>query len=439
MRARGASITDVIVLVVSAPEGVMPQTIESINHAKAAGVPIVVALNKIDRPDATEARVNQTLSQLADQGLNPVEWGGTTEVVRTSATKGIGIEQLLEILDLQAQINELKADFGGPARGTVVESRMEEGRGPVANVIVQDGELKVGDFIVVGRGYGRVRDMIDDRGERLKHVGPPTPVQISGFDALPDAGDKFYIVKSLKEAQDAAEQRRQRERQAQLAQPKVTLDSLFSQMAENQLKEIRIVLKADVQGSVDVIKAEAEKVSTSEVKVRVLHAAVGGITDSDVLLADASKAIIIGFNVIPSGKARSLSDQKGVEIRSYQVIYEITDDVRKAAEGLLAPEVRQEILGHAEVRRVFKVSKVGQIAGCYVTDGSIERSALIRVTRNGIVIENDRVLEQLKRVKDDAKEVKMGMECGMKIVGYDDIKEGDVLECYKRIEVKRTL
>jgi translation initiation factor IF-2 len=439
MRARGAKLTDVVVLVVSAPEGVMPQTIESINHAKAAGVPIVVALNKIDRPDATEARINQTLSQLAEQGLNPVEWGGSTEVIRTSATKGTGIDQLLEILDLQAQILELKADYGGPARGTVVEARMEEGRGAVANVIVQDGELKVGDFIVVGRGFGRVRDIIDDRGQRHKSVGPATPVQISGFDELPDPGDKFFIVDSLKEAAEAAEQRRARERQAQLAQPKVTLDSLFSQMAETAVKEIRIVLKADVQGSVDVIKNELEKIATSEVKTRVLHAAVGGITDSDVLLADASKAIIIGFNVIPSGKARNLAESKGVEIRSYQVIYEIMDDVRKAAEGLLAPELRQEILGHAEVRRVFKVSKVGTIAGCYVTDGTIERNALIRVTRNGVVIENDRVLEQLKRFKDDAKEVKAGMECGMKIAGYDDIKEGDILECYKKVEVKRSL
>jgi translation initiation factor IF-2 len=439
MRARGAALTDIVVLVVSAPEGVMPQTIESINHARAAKVPIVVALNKIDRPDATEARINQTLSQLAEQGLNPVEWGGTTEVVRTSATKGIGIEQLLEILDLQGQLLELKADFGGPARGTVVEARIEEGRGPVANVIVQDGELKVGDFIVVGRGYGRVRDILDDRGNRVKSAVPPTPVQISGFDELPDAGDKFYIVDSLKQAQEAAEQRRQRERQAQLAQPKVTLDSLFSQMKEAAVKEILVVLKADVQGSVDVIKAEIEKIQHAEVKARVLHAAVGGISESDVLLAHASNAVIIGFNVIPSNKARQLAEAKGVEIRTYEVIYEITDDIRKAAEGLLEPERRQEVLGHAEVRRVFKISKVGAVAGCYVTDGVIERNALIRVTRNGVVIENNRVLEQLKRFKDDAREVKAGNECGMKIVGYDDIKEGDVLECYKNVEVKRTL
>jgi translation initiation factor IF-2 len=265
------------------------------------------------------------------------------------------------------------------------------------------------------------------------------PVQVSGLDEVPDAGDRFFIVDSLKKAQEAAEQRRQRERHAQLAQPKVTLDNLFSQMKDKDLKEILIVLKAAEQGTVDVLKGEVEKVGTSEVKVRVLHAAVGGITESDVLLADASKAVIIGFNVIPSGKARQLADAKGIQIRTYDVIYNITDDVRKAAEGLLAPELRQEVLGHAEVRKVFKVTKVGAIAGCYVTDGIVQRDALIRVTRGGVVVENNRVLEQLKRFKDDAKDVRAGMECGMKIVGYDDIKEGDVLECYKNVEVKRTL
>jgi translation initiation factor IF-2 len=439
MRSRGAQVTDIVVLVVSAPEGVAPQTIESINHAKAAKVPIVVALNKIDRPDATDGKINQTLSELAAQGLNPSEWGGDTDVIRTSATKGIGIDKLLETLDLQGQMLDLKADYGGPARGTVVEARLEEGRGAVANVIVQDGELKVGDFIVIGRAFGKVRDIVDDRGQRHKSVGPAMPVQISGFDSLPDAGDKFYIVESLKQAQEAAEQRRQRERETQLAQPKVTLDSLLSQMKDASVKEILIVLKADVQGSVDVLKNEIERVGTKEVKVRVLHNAVGGISESDVLLADASRAIIIGFNVIASNKARQLAEAKGVEIRTYQVIYEITDDVRKAAEGLLEPERKTQILGHAEVRQVFRISKIGTIAGCYVTDGVVQRDALIRVTRNGVVIENDRVLEQLKRFKDDAKEVKANMECGMKIVGYDDIKDGDVLECYKNVEVKRTL
>ncbi|MBL8762285.1 MAG: translation initiation factor IF-2, partial [Phycisphaerae bacterium] len=439
MRSRGAKMTDVVVLVVSAPEGVMPQTIESIAHAKAANVPLVVALNKIDRADATEPQVQKTLRQLADAGLSPTEWGGDTEIVRVSAVTGQGIKELLEALDYQAQLLELKGDFGGDARGTVIEAKTEEGRGSVASLLVQQGTLKVGDFVVAGRAFGRVRDITDDRGQRVREAQPPAPVQISGLDVVSDAGDRFYVVDSLKKAQEAAEQRRHREREAQLAQPKVTLDNLFSQMSEKDVKEILVVLKAAEQGTVDVLRHECQKVGTSEVKVRVLHAAVGGITESDVLLADASKAIIIGFNVIPSGKARSLAEQKGVEIRTYEVIYHITDDLKKAAEGLLAPELRQEVLGHAEVRQVFKISKVGAIAGCYITDGTVQRDALIRVTRNGIVIENNRRLAQLKRFKDDAKDVRAGMECGMKIDGYDDIKEGDILECYKQVEIKRTL
>lgn len=439
MRARGAHVTDIVVLVIAADDGVMPQTIESISHAKAAKVPIIVALNKIDKAEATDGNIQRIMGQLAEHGLNPVEWGGQTEVVRTSALKNTGIQDLLEVLDLTAQMLELTSDFGGAARGTVIEARPEEGRGNVANILVQDGLLKVGDFIVLGRAFGRVRDITDDRGRRLKEASPPMPVQISGIDALPDAGDKFFVTDTLKKAEQAAEQRRERERHEQLAQPKVTLDSLFSQMAEVGLKEILVVLKADVQGSVDVIRNEIEKISSPEVKVRVLHAAVGGITESDVILAEASKAIIVGFNVIPSGKARRMSEDKGVEIRSYRVIYNITDDIRKAAEGLLAPDVREEVLGHAEVRQVFKITRVGAIAGCYVTDGTVERDAMIRVTRNDIVVEHDRKLEQLKRFKDDAKEVRAGMECGMKIAGYDDIKAGDIIECYKNVEVKRTL
>jgi len=441
MRSRGAKMTDVVVLVVSAPEGVMPQTIESINHAKAAGVPIVVALNKIDRPDATDAQIQKTLGELAKAGLNPVEWGGETEMIRTSATTGQGIPELLEVLDYQAQLLELKADFGGAAQGTVIESRMEEGRGAVANLLVQQGKLKVGDFVVMGRAHGRVRDITDDRGRRVREALPPVPVQISGIDTVCDAGDKFYVVESLKQAQEAAEQRVQRERHAQLAAPKLTLDSLFSQIqaSEGDTKEIRVILKTDQQGTVDVLKAECEKIKTDEVRVRVIDSGVGGITESNVLLGEASKAIVIGFNVVPSGKARQLAEQKGVEIRTYEVIYDITDDLRKAAEGLLAPEVREELLGHAEVRAVFKVTKVGNIAGCYVTDGMVQRDALIRVTRDGVVIESNRKLAQLKRVKDDAKEVRSGLECGMKIDGYDDIKVGDVIECYKKTEFKRTL
>jgi translation initiation factor IF-2 len=439
MRSRGANMTDVVVLVVGAPEGVMPQTVESINHAKAAKVPIVVALNKIDSPQATENQIQKIYGQLNEHGLNPVEWGGQIEVIKTSAVKGTGIKELLEILDLQAQLLEMKADTKGNARGRVVEAGRDEGRGPLATVMVQEGELSVGNFIVAGRAFGRVRDITDDQGKKIKTAGPSTPVQVSGLDEVPSAGDAFFITETLKQAQEAAEQRRQRDRAESLHQPKVTLDSFFSQMKDANVKEILIVLKADVQGSVDVIRNQIEKLSSGEVKVRVLHAAVGGIQESDVLLADASKAVIVGFNVIPSGKARTLADNKSVEVRTYQVIYDIIDDVKKAASGMLEPEIRQEILGHAEVRQVFKVTRVGTIAGCYVTDGLVQRDALIRVTRQGVVIENDRVLEQLKRFKDDAKDVKSGMECGMKIVGYDDIKEGDVLECYKKVEVKRTL
>ena len=439
MRSRGANVTDIVVLVVAADDGVMPQTKESISHAKAAGVPIIVALNKIDKPEATDSNIQRILGQLAEHGLNPTDWGGDTEIVRTSAIEDIGIQDLLEILDLQSEVLELKSDFAGPAQGTVIEAHPEPGRGNVANILVQEGQLSVGDFIVMGRAFGRVRDITDDRGKKLKSVLPPLPVQVSGINELPDAGDKFYCVGSLKEAERAAEQRRDRERETQLSQPKLTLDNMFSQIAERDLKEILVVLKADVQGSVDVLRSEIEKVGNDEVKVRVIHSAVGGITESDILLAEASRAIIIGFNVIANAKGRSLADDKGVEIRNYQVIYHIVEDMRKAVEGMLTPDIRQEVLGHAEVRQVFKVSKVGAIAGCYVTDGVVQRDAFIRVTRDDVIVEDNRKLEQLKRFKDDAKEVRANMECGMKIAGYDDIKEGDVLECYKNIEVKRTL
>ncbi len=439
MRSRGANVTDIVVLVVAADDGVMPQTIESISHSKAAGVPIIVALNKIDKEQATEANIQRILGQLAEHGLNPTDWGGDTEIVKTSAIKGTGIQELLEILDLQAEVLELKGDYSGQAQGTVIEARPEGGRGNVANILIQEGELNVGDFIVMGRAFGRVRDITDDRGNQLKSALPPMPIQISGINELPDAGDKFYCVGSLKEAEKAAEQRRERERLEQLAQPKVTLDSMSSQMADSELKEILVVLKADVQGSVDVLKSEIEKVSGDEVKVRVIHSAVGGITESDILLANASSAVIIGFNVIANAKGRTLAEAKRVEIRNYQVIYHIVEDMKKAAEGLLAPEIREEVLGHAEVRQVFKVSKVGAIAGCYVTDGIVQRDAFIRVTRDGVVVENNRKLDQLKRFKDDAKEVRANMECGMKVAGYDDIKEGDVIECYKSVEIKRTL
>jgi translation initiation factor IF-2 len=439
MRARGAKVTDIAILVVAADDGVMPQTIESITHAKAAEVPIVVALNKIDLPQSTDKNITRILGQLAEHGLNPVEWGGDVEVIRTSAVRGDGIQDLLDMLDYKAELLGLSADWGGNARGTVLEAQMEEGRGPVARVIVQEGMLSKGDFVVCGRGFGRVRDIVNDRGERITEAGPSTPVAISGIDALPDAGDKFFIVDSLKAAEQAADERRRLEREKELAAPKITLDNIFAHLAKGQKKELALVVKADVQGSVEALRTLLSRIGTDEVVVSVKQCGVGGINESDVTLAEATKAIIVGFNVTSSAKARAVAEAKGIEIRLYDVIYDLTDDVTKAASGLLTPELKLEVLGHAEVREVFRISKVGMIAGCYVTDGTVERNAQIRVTRGGIVVEKDRRLEQLKRFKDDVKEVRAGQECGMKIVGYDDIKAGDVLECYKTVQVARTL
>ena len=436
MRARGAKVTDIVVLVVAADDGVMPQTIESIAHAKAAGVPIVIALNKIDKPEATDGNIQRILGQLAEQELNPVEWGGDTELVRTSAIQNEGIQELLEIIDLQSQMLELTGDFDGLAEGTVLEAKLEEGRGAVASVLVQQGQLRKGDYIVVGRGYGRVRDIVDDRGNRDSNAGPSQPVAISGINQVPDAGDRFFTVKNLREAESAAKERIQAEREKSLSREKVTLDNILEHMAEAGKKELPVILKADVHGSVETIRASLAKMSTDEVNVVLKHAAVGGITASDVALAEASGAIIIGFNATASGKVRKEADRVGVDIRDYDVIYEITEDIEKAILGLLDPEHRIEVLGHAEVREVFRVSKVGMVAGCYVTNGVIERNSLIRVTRDDIVIENERRLSQLKRFKDDAKEVKSGLECGMLIDGYDDIHVGDVIECYRSQEVR---
>jgi translation initiation factor IF-2 len=439
MRARGANVTDLVVLVVAADDGVMPQTIESINHAKAAGVPIVVALNKMDKPEATDANIQRILGELAEHGLNPTEWGGTTEIVRTSAVKDEGIQDLLEVLDYQAELLELKADFGGEAQGTVLEARLEEGRGPVANVLVQQGCLKRGGFVVVGRAFGRVRDLVDDRGQRVDEAFPSTPVAISGIGEVPDAGDKFYVATNLKDAEAAAQERAQQERERDLAKSSVTLSNIFERFEEGAAKELPLVIKADVQGSVDALVAAIQKLPMEDVKTAVKHAAVGGVNESDIVLADAASAIIIGFNVTASPAARQEAESRGVDTRFYDVIYDITDDVIKAAEGLLEPEHKLEVLGHAEVRQVFKISKVGMVAGCYVTDGVIERHAQVRVTREEIVIEKDRRLQQLKHFKEDVKDVRAGQECGMKIDGYDDIKVGDVLECYKTLEVRRTL
>ena len=437
MRARGANMTDVVVLVVAAVEGVMPQTIESINHAKAAGVPIVVAMSKIDRPDANPDMV---LGQLAAQGLNPVEWGGDTEVIRTSATTGTGIKDLIEMLAYQADLLDLKADPTAPARGTVIESNMVSGLGSVATVLIQNGTLRPGDIVLSGPGYGRVRTILNDRGETITEAGPSMPVIVSGLSSLPDAGDKLFQLDDMDRARSIAEERSTKERQTELSSIKpVTLDNLFATMKAGDVKTINLIIKGDVQGSVETLTKTVTDQNTEEVKVRVIHSAVGAINESDVELADASKAVIIGFHVAPDTAARAMAEQRRVEIRLYDVIYQIFDDLKKALSGMLEPEIREKLHGHAEIRQVFKFSKVGSIAGCMVIDGHIQRGSKIRLIRNGVIIVEDLNIETLKRVKDDVKEVKTGFECGIKVAGYDDIKVGDVFEAYIKETIQRTL
>jgi translation initiation factor IF-2 len=368
-------VTDVVVLVVAADDGVMPQTIESINHAKEAGVPIVVALNKIDKPEATDSNIQRIFGQLAERDLNPAEWGGSTEVVRTSAIKNTGIQDLLEVLDYQAQLLDLKADVGGNAVGTVLEASMEEGRGAVARIIVQQGTLRKGDYVSVGRGFGRVRDIVDDHGKRIEEAGPSMPVAVSGLNDVPDAGDKMYVVNSLREAEEASKERSIFEREKSLAKEKITLDNIFKHLESTGKKELPLIVKADVQGSVETLRSVLARIISDEIDVSIKHCAVGGVNESDVTLAEASGAIVIGFNVTSSVAARKLAESRGVDIRFYDVIYDVTDDVRKAAEGMLEPELKLEVLGHADVREVFKISRVGMVAGCYVTDGVIERNS----------------------------------------------------------------
>jgi translation initiation factor IF-2 len=437
MRARGANMTDVVVLVVAAVEGVMPQTIESINHAKAAGVPIVVALNKIDRPDANPDMV---LGQLAGQGLNPVEWGGDTEVIRTSATTGQGIKELIEMLAYQADLLDLKADPTAPARGSMIEAKMITGLGAVATVLVQNGTLKPGAIILCGPGYGRVRTILDDNGKSITAAGPSMPVVVSGLNMLPEAGDKMFELDDLERARSIAEERAAKSRQDDLSSVKpVTLDTLFATMEAGDVKTINLIIKGDVQGTVETLAKTVTDQNTAEVKVKVIHSGVGAINESDVELAGASKGVIIGFNVAPDTAARAMADHRRVEIRQYDVIYQIFDDLKKALSGMLEPEIREKLHGHAEIRQVFKFSKVGSIAGCMVTDGHIQRGSKIRLIRGGVIIVEDLSIETLKRVKDDVKEVKTGFECGIKVAGYDDIKIGDVFEAYIKETIQRTL
>ncbi|HEX8339868.1 MAG TPA: translation initiation factor IF-2 [Tepidisphaeraceae bacterium] len=437
MRARGANMTDVVVLVIDAAQGVQPQTTESINHAKAAGVPIVVAMSKIDRPDVNPDMV---LGQLAAAGLNPVEWGGDTEIVRTSAVTGQGIPELIETLDYQAELRELRADPTGPARGTVIESRMDPGLGPIATVLVQDGTLDVGDVVLAGRGWGKVRSLLDDNLKQVPSAGPSTPIIISGMSELPLAGDKFFEVDSADRAREITQERVDAGRAQQAADKnKVSLESIYGQMKDSVIKTINLIIKADVQGSVETLQKTVTDQNTAEVRVKVIHAAAGPISESDVELADASNAVIIGFHVVPDESARAMAEQRRIEIRTYRVIYEIFDDLKKALSGMLEPEVREKLHGHVEVRAVFKVSRMGNIAGCFVTDGHIQRGSKIRLTRDGKIITEDLTIESLKRVKEDAREVKAGFECGIKLANYDDIKIGDILEAYIRETIQRTL
>jgi translation initiation factor IF-2 len=400
-------------------------------------VPIVVAMNKIDRPDANPDMV---LGQLAAQGLNPVEWGGDTEVVRTSAVTGAGIKELIEILDYQAELLELKADPTSSARGIVIESRIDPGLGSVATVLVQDGTLKLGDVILCGPGYGRIRSLLNDRGEMIPEAGPAMPVIVSGLDEMPSAGDRFYVVDDYDRARAIAEERVTLARHQSLSgKTQVSLSNLMDTIKAGEVKTINLIIKGDVQGSVETLQKTVTDQNTEEVRVRVIHAAVGGITESDVELADASDAVIIGFNVVPDEAARAMAEQRRVEVRLYRVIYEIFDDLKKALSGLLTPEIREKLHGHIEVRQVFKVSRLGNVAGCFVTDGHIQRGSKIRLTRGGTVITEDLSIETLRRIKEDVREVKAGFECGIKLANYDDVKVGDIMEAYIRETIQRTL
>ena len=433
MRARGADMTDIVVLVVAADDGVMPQTVEAINHAKAANVPIVVALNKIDLPNAN---VQRALGQLAEHDLQPREWGGQTEVIHTSAATGEGIDKLVEILTLEAELLELTADPDAPAAGWVVEASLDPARGVLTGLLVKDGTLEVGDIVLCGAAYGRVRNILDDRGKPIKRAGPARPVEIIGLNEVPDAGDRFYVVGELARAREIAAERRQRQRaQSLAAAPQTTLENLFDHIEAGISAEVRLIVKADVQGSSEALLGSLRKLELEEVKIAILHSGVGGVNEGDVLLAEASGAIILGFRVTADNRARVLAEQKGVEIRTYRVIYQLIEEIEQAVRGMLTPETVEQVTGRVEVREVFKISRIGTIAGCYVTDGLINRNATVRLTRDNVVVVDERRLESLKRFKDDVREVRNGMECGLRIADFNDIKVGDVIEAYQTVEL----
>jgi translation initiation factor IF-2 len=436
MRARGAEVTDIVVLVVAADDGVMPQTVEAINHARAAEVPIVVAVNKIDRPDADLERVKRGL---AEHGLAPEDWGGDTVFAPVSAKTHEGIPHLLEMLLLQADILEVKANPGKLARGTIVEAKLDRGRGAVATVLVQEGTLHVGDAFVCGVFHGKVRAMIDDHGRKVDVAPPSFPIEILGLQGVPQAGDSFVAVADEAKARQVAEFRQGKQRETELVKSsKVSLEELYDQIKTGDVKELRVVLKADVQGSVEAISDALGRMSSNEVKLRVIHGSVGGITESDIMLAAASNAIVIGFNVRPESKGAALAAREGVDVRLYTIIYEVVSDIRAAMEGLLEPTFREQIHGRVEVRQTFNIQGVGTIAGCYVTEGKIQRGHSIRLTRDQVVVHEGK-LASLKRFKDDVREVAAGYECGLSIEGFQDIKQGDVIEAYERIPVVRRI
>ena len=434
MRARGAMVTDIAILVVAADDGIMPQTVESINHAKAAGIPIVVAINKMDTVGANPDRIKQ---QLTEYELVSEEWGGDTIVCPISAKTGMGIDNLLENLVLLAEVQELKANPNRAARGTVIEARLDRGRGPIMTVLVQNGTLRQGDIIIAGTAVGRVRVMTNDKGERVTEAGPSIPVEITGMSEVPCAGDVFNAVADERMARELVEERKQNKKNETLGvAKKVSLEDLFAQIDAGEIKDLNIIVKADVHGSAEAVKTSLEKLSNDEVRVRVIHSGVGAINESDVMLAATSGAIIVGFNVRPDNAARENAARNNVDIRMYRVIYDCINEIEAAMKGMLAPQFKEVIVGHAEVRQVYKVSKVGTVCGCYVVDGKIVRNCKVRVNRDNIVIhEGD--LASLRRFKDDVKEVAQGYECGMQVDKFNDIKEGDIIECFVMEEIKQ--
>jgi len=434
MRARGAMCTDIAILVVAADDGVMPQTIEAINHAKAAKIPIIVAVNKMDKPGANPDRI---LTQLTEHDLVPSEWGGDTEVCRISAKSGEGIDELLETVIMTAELANLKANPNRAAKGTVIESRLDKNRGPIATLLVQNGTLRKGDLIIAGTAVGRVRVMTDDKGRTIAEAGPSIPVEITGLAETPAPGDEFNAVADERMARQLVEQRKQAEKDAAAkTASKVTLDNLFAKMQEGEMKELNLIVKADVQGSAEAVKASLEKISNEEVRVRVIHAAVGAINESDILLASTANAIVVGFNVRPDNAAAASAKRDNVDLRMYRVIYDAIDEIEAAMKGMLAPKFREAVIGHAEVRQTYKVSAIGTIAGCYVKDGKITRDAQVRVLRDNIVI-YEGVIGSLQRFKDAVKEVAANYECGISIEKFNDIKEGDVFECFVMEEIPR--